>query len=35
MFDAVFIVVVPLLAYSLYEDWKDWVENRYEPANKN
>ena len=35
MFDAVFIVLLPFLAYSLYEDWKDSVENRYKPAKKN
>ena len=31
---AVCIVLLPLLAYSLYEDWRDAVENRSQRAEK-
>jgi len=34
MFYAVCIVLLPFLAYSLYEDWRDAVENRSQQAEK-
>jgi di/tricarboxylate transporter len=34
MFYAICIVLLPFLAYSLYEDWRDAVENRSRQAEK-